>query len=83
MIAAASEFHALDLSRNTNPHVGFAAGIHYCLGAPLARMEIAVALTRLPARASGIEMLRPPERRKLPAPSASARVPAAAPDMIS
>lgn len=63
MIAAASEFHALDLSRNTNPHVGFAAGIHYCLGAPLARMEIAVALTRLPARASGIEMLRPPERR--------------------
>lgn len=29
----------LDLSRDPNPHVAFAHGIHVCLGAPLARME--------------------------------------------
>ncbi|WP_424212962.1 cytochrome P450 [Streptomyces sp. BI20] len=31
---------ALDLGRRENPHVGFGAGIHYCLGAPLARAEL-------------------------------------------
>ena len=30
----------LDLSRQDNPHVTFGASIHYCLGAPLARMEL-------------------------------------------
>ncbi len=29
----------LDISRDPNPHVAFAHGIHVCLGAPLARME--------------------------------------------
>jgi cytochrome P450 len=31
---------ALDLGRNPNPHIGFGAGIHFCLGAPLARIEL-------------------------------------------
>ncbi|WP_233526413.1 cytochrome P450 [Actinomadura spongiicola] len=31
----------LDLSRVPNPHITFGLGIHYCLGAPLARIELA------------------------------------------
>ncbi|GAB2923311.1 cytochrome P450 [Micromonospora polyrhachis] len=42
----------LDLTRPTNPHVGFGHGVHHCVGAQLARMELQVALgsliTRLP-----------------------------------
>ena len=32
----------LDLSRHPNPHIGFGAGIHFCIGAPLARIEMSV-----------------------------------------
>jgi cytochrome P450 len=49
----------LDLTRADNPHVGFGHGIHYCLGAPLARLEGRIAferlLTRLPALALAAE----------------------------
>jgi cytochrome P450 len=42
----------LDLKREENPHVGFGVGIHYCLGATLARLETRIAvvsvLERLP-----------------------------------
>ena len=54
----------LDLDRSPNPHVGFGAGIHYCLGAPLARLEIAVAFARLLARAGDLAVVSPPERRR-------------------
>jgi len=37
----------LDVRRNDNPHVGFGYGPHYCIGAPLARIEIEVALAAL------------------------------------
>ncbi|GAB4202764.1 MAG: monooxygenase YjiB [Roseiflexaceae bacterium] len=39
-----------DLDRQPNRHLGFGHGIHYCLGAPLARLEGRIALTALLGR---------------------------------
>ncbi|BCU83088.1 polyketide biosynthesis cytochrome P450 PksS [Polycladomyces abyssicola] len=36
-----------DITREPNPHIAFGKGIHYCLGAPLARMEGQIAISRL------------------------------------
>lgn len=53
----------LDLARRHNPHLGFGAGVHYCLGAPLARLEIAAALDALRARLPGLHLAGEPTRR--------------------
>ena len=37
----------LDLARSPNPHVAFGSGIHFCLGAQLARVEAQVGFERL------------------------------------
>lgn len=37
----------IQLTREPNPHISFGGGVHYCLGAPLARMEIQIAFTTL------------------------------------
>ena len=36
-----------DITREKNRHMGFGMGIHYCLGAPLARIETKIALKAL------------------------------------
>ena len=46
----------LDVARNPNSHLGFGYGLHYCLGAPLARLETAIALSRLLDRHTRIEL---------------------------
>jgi cytochrome P450 len=40
----------IDLTRSPNPHIAFGHGVHHCLGAPLARMELQVILAALVAR---------------------------------
>lgn len=47
-------FH-FDVGRRPNPHVGFGFGIHFCLGASLARLEMRIALEELTARFAGFE----------------------------
>ena len=39
--------HEFDIHRHPNPHIGFGHGIHFCLGAPLARLEAAIAIEAL------------------------------------
>ncbi|MFF9320267.1 cytochrome P450 [Streptomyces sp. NPDC014735] len=52
---------ALDLSRRENPHITFGAGIHFCLGAPLARVELAASFGELLRRAPGLRLVAEPE----------------------
>lgn len=53
----------LDVGRSPNAHLGFGMGIHYCVGAPLARVEIAAALTALTKRLPDLRLAAEPERR--------------------
>ena len=48
---------ALDLARDPNPHVSFGLGIHFCLGAPLARLELQIALPALARRFPGLHLV--------------------------
>jgi cytochrome P450 len=50
-----------DLTRWPNPHVGFGFGMHFCLGAPLARMELQVALDSLLTRFPGLRFATDPD----------------------
>lgn len=46
----------LDLHRAENKHVGFGRGPHFCLGAPLARLETEIALTTVLRRLPGLRL---------------------------
>jgi unspecific monooxygenase len=60
--AVFAEPERLDLARRDNPHISFSAGIHYCIGAPLARMELAASLTALLRKAPVLRLAAEPER---------------------
>jgi len=49
----------LDFSREVNPHIAFGYGIHHCLGAPLARMELRLAIGTLARRLPELRLADP------------------------
>ena len=51
----------LDISRTPNPHLAFGYGIHFCLGAALARMLASIVLEELVSRYPGLELACPYE----------------------
>jgi cytochrome P450 len=53
----------LDVGRAAGAHLGFGAGIHYCVGAPLARIEITAAFAALVAKLPELRLARAPRRR--------------------
>jgi cytochrome P450 PksS len=54
----------LDLARQKNKHLAFGHGAHYCLGAPLARMEGAIAINLLVQRLPNLRLALPAEQLK-------------------
>jgi cytochrome P450 len=54
----------LDLARQNNRHLAFGYGIHYCLGAPLARVEGQIALTTLTRRFPRMSLITDPPSYK-------------------
>jgi cytochrome P450 len=53
----------LDVGRTENPHISFGAGVHFCIGAPLARVELQAAFGALLDRTSSLELGGEPVRR--------------------
>jgi len=51
-----------DITRTDKEHLSFGHGVHYCLGAPLARMEARIALPALFERFPDIALAVPPEQ---------------------
>jgi cytochrome P450 len=54
----------LNIRRSDNNHLAFGYGVHYCLGAPLARMEGKIALQALFDKLDGIRLKYPPSHLK-------------------
>jgi len=52
---------AFDIGRGDGGHIGFGGGMHFCIGAPLARLEIAVSITQLRSLAPRLRLVAEPE----------------------
>ncbi|GAA0968430.1 cytochrome P450 [Nocardioides aquaticus] len=61
--AVFADADVMDPTRDPNPHVSFGAGVHFCLGAPLARMELAESVALLATRLPGLALAGEPVRR--------------------
>lgn len=53
----------MDITRDPNPQIGFGAGIHFCIGAPLARMEMTTSLPKLIEKYPNLKLASEPIRR--------------------
>ena len=53
--------YRFDITRNPNPHVAFGFGSHFCLGASLARFELALLLRRLTAELTDLAVVEGPD----------------------
>ena len=51
--------HLFDIRRKPNPHLSLGQGIHFCLGAPLVRLEAAIAMTSLLTKYSALSLPKP------------------------
>jgi cytochrome P450 len=60
-----AEPDVLDVRRKPNPHLAFALGIHFCVGAPLARLEGQIAMTTLLERLPGARLAGPLQWRPM------------------
>ena len=67
----------LVLDRHPNPHLAFGHGVHFCLGASLARLELRIALPRLMARLPGLRVAGPVRWKPNMSDRAAAEVPLA------
>ena len=61
--AVFADADVLDPARDPNPHLAFGAGLHFCLGAPLARMELVESLQLLDERFPDLALDGDPESR--------------------
>jgi cytochrome P450 len=61
--AVFADADTLDVGRTDNPHISFGAGVHFCIGAPLARVELQASFRALLARTSRLELGAPARRR--------------------
>jgi cytochrome P450 len=58
--AVFADADAIVLDRSPNPYLSFGAGIHYCLGAPLAKLEFEILFARMLERMPRLELIEEP-----------------------